>query len=74
MMEAVSTTRLDNPEDSHLHTRRRENLKSHESLLDGETVLRASRHIVRIVLIMLKHPVLLWIMSWGNCYEEVVLF
>jgi hypothetical protein len=39
MMEAVSasetsvnfyqTTRRNNPEDSHLHTRRRENLKSH---------------------------------------------
>jgi hypothetical protein len=28
------TTRRNNPEDSHLHTRRRENLKSHSSLLE----------------------------------------
>jgi hypothetical protein len=27
------TTRRDNPEDSHLHTRRRENLKSHQHSL-----------------------------------------
>jgi hypothetical protein len=43
MMKAVSTsetsvnfyqaTRRNNPEDSHLHTRRRENLKSHKLLV-----------------------------------------
>jgi hypothetical protein len=44
MMEAASTsetsvnfyqtTRRNNPEDSHFHTRRRENLKSHKSKTD----------------------------------------
>jgi hypothetical protein len=57
MMEAESTsetsvnfyqtTRLNNPEDSHLHTRRRENLKCHWSLtLSEEHKLRVSENRV----------------------------
>jgi hypothetical protein len=30
------TTRRNNPEDSHLHTRRRKNLKSHHYLADAQ--------------------------------------
>jgi hypothetical protein len=47
MMEAASTpetsvsfyqtTRRNNPEDSHLHTRRRENLKSNHSVVSRES-------------------------------------
>jgi hypothetical protein len=53
MMEAASTsetsvnvyqtTRPNNPEDSHLHTRRRENLKSHLLNLYEEATLRCFR-------------------------------
>jgi hypothetical protein len=53
MMEAVCTsetsvnfhhsTRCNNPEDSHLHTRRRENVKSHLVNLYGEATLRYVR-------------------------------
>jgi hypothetical protein len=50
MMEAESTsetsvnfyktTRRNNPEDNHLHTRRRENLKSHNSRKDTKILIK----------------------------------
>jgi hypothetical protein len=33
LVNFYQTTRCNNPEDSHLHTRRRENLKSHKSFI-----------------------------------------
>jgi hypothetical protein len=43
------TTRRNNSEDSHLHTRRRENLKSHSFFIAYDTRRHFMPHFVRIL-------------------------
>jgi hypothetical protein len=44
------TTRRNNPEDSHLHTRRRENLKSHLVNIYGEVTVRYVRTLIALMM------------------------
>jgi hypothetical protein len=39
LVNFYQTTRRNNPEDSHLHTRRRKNLKSHKKIIDKYMIL-----------------------------------